>query len=82
MPQGLGGDDRVPLALPVVITLELLHAHEHCLPQELHAKHLRDVDVNRVFVHSTGDRVGASSKFSVVVETVGCRKGVDLVVLR
>ncbi len=29
-----------------------------------------------------GDRGGASAKFSVVSETVGCRKGVDSVVLR
>ena len=29
-----------------------------------------------------GDRGGASAKFSVVEETVGCREGVDSVVLR
>ena len=29
-----------------------------------------------------GDRGGVSAKFSVVAETVGCRKGVDSVVLR
>ncbi len=29
-----------------------------------------------------GDQVGASAKFAVVAETVCCREGVDLVVLR
>ena len=32
--------------------------------------------------NGAGDRGGSSAKFSVVAETVGCRKGVDSVVLR